>query len=55
MQRRFNRRLREGGILKGDSKFYVSLAHEAADITHTLAAVGSAVEAELARTGVPAK
>ena len=55
MQRRFNRRLRESGILKGESKFYVSLAHEAADITHTLAAVGSAVEAELAMTSVPAQ
>jgi glutamate-1-semialdehyde 2,1-aminomutase len=55
MQRRFNRRLREAGILKGDSKFYVSLAHDAADVTHTLAAVRSAVEAELAATRVPAQ
>jgi len=55
MQRRFNRRLREGGILKGESKFYVSLAHEAADVTQTLAAVGSAVAAELAMTSVPAQ
>ena len=36
MQRRFNRRFREGGILKGESKFYVSLAHDAADVRHTL-------------------
>jgi glutamate-1-semialdehyde 2,1-aminomutase len=55
MRRRFNRRLREAGILKGDSKFYVSLAHDAADVTHTLAAVRSAVEAELAATRVPAQ
>jgi glutamate-1-semialdehyde 2,1-aminomutase len=54
MQRRFNRRLREGGILKGDSKFYVSLAHDAADVRHTLGAIGAAIEAELAETRVPA-
>jgi glutamate-1-semialdehyde 2,1-aminomutase len=55
MQRRFNRRLREGGILKGDSKFYVSLAHDAADVKHALGAVGAAIEAELAETRVPAQ
>jgi glutamate-1-semialdehyde 2,1-aminomutase len=55
MQRRFNRRLRESGILKGDSKFYVSLAHDAADIKQTLAAVKSAIEAELAEARVPAQ
>jgi glutamate-1-semialdehyde 2,1-aminomutase len=55
MQRRFNRRLREAGIMKGESKFYVSLAHDAADIRHTLGAVNSAVEAELAETRVPAQ
>jgi glutamate-1-semialdehyde 2,1-aminomutase len=55
MQRRFNRRLREGGVMKGDSKFYVSLAHDAADIKHTLAAMQAAVEAELAETRVPAQ
>ena len=55
MQRRFNRRLREAGVMKGDSKFYVSLAHDAADIKHTLAALQSAVEAELAETRVPAQ
>src|SRR5580700_217216 len=36
MQRRFNRRFRDDGILKGESKFYVSLAHDAADVKHTL-------------------
>ncbi len=50
MARRFNRRFREAGILKGESKFYVSLAHDAADVRHTLDAVKSAVEAELAET-----
>ena len=55
MQRRFNRRLRAGGILKGESKFYVSLAHDAADVRHTLGAVEAAVAAALAETGVPAQ
>jgi glutamate-1-semialdehyde 2,1-aminomutase len=55
MQRRFNRRLREAGILKGESKFYVSLAHDAADVRHALDAVGSAIAAELAETRVPAQ
>ena len=55
MQRRFNRRFREGGILKGESKFYVSLAHDAADVKHTLEVVKAAVEAELAETRVPAQ
>src|SRR5690242_5041617 len=55
MSRRFNRRFREGGILKGESKFYVSLAHDAADLRHTLEVVQSAVDAELAETRVPAQ
>jgi glutamate-1-semialdehyde 2,1-aminomutase len=55
MQRRFNRRLREAGIMKGESKFYVSLAHDAADIGHALDAVNAAVKAELAEMGVPAQ
>ena len=46
MQRRFNRRLREGGVLKGDSKFYVSLAHDEADVAQALDAFKSAVEEE---------
>ncbi len=52
MQNRFNRNLRESGILRGDSKFYVSLAHDAADVHQALAAVKSAVEAE---AGAPVK
>jgi glutamate-1-semialdehyde 2,1-aminomutase len=55
MQRRFNRRFRQGGILKGESKFYVSLAHDAADVKHTLDVVKAAVEAEQAKTRVPAQ
>jgi glutamate-1-semialdehyde 2,1-aminomutase len=37
--RRFNELLRERGVLKGDSKFYVSLAHTEADVRLTLDAV----------------
>ncbi|MGH7044020.1 MAG: aspartate aminotransferase family protein [Acetobacteraceae bacterium] len=44
--RRVNRRLREGGVLKGESKYYVSLAHDEADVAHTLAAFAAAVGAE---------
>jgi len=55
MQRRFNARFRASGILKGESKFYVSLAHEAADVRQTLDVVQAAVEAELAETRVPAQ
>jgi glutamate-1-semialdehyde 2,1-aminomutase len=55
MSRRFNRRFREGGILKGESKFYVSLAHDAADVRHTLEVAQTAVDAELTETRVPAQ
>ncbi len=44
--RRVNRRLREGGVLKGESKFYVSLAHTEADVAQTLAAFDAALAAE---------
>lgn len=46
--RRINRRLRAAGVLKGESKYYVSLAHDAADVAHVLAAFASAIEAEAA-------
>ena len=46
MQKRINTRLRASGILKGDSKFYVSLAHDQADIEKTLKAFEAAVAAE---------
>jgi len=34
----FNKLLRERGIMKGESKYYVSLAHDRADIDHTIGA-----------------
>lgn len=43
---RFNAGLRSRGILKGDSKFYVSLAHDDADVAKTLDAF-NAVAKEL--------
>lgn len=46
--RRFNATLRENGVLKGDSKFYVSVAHTEADIAQTLKAMQAAVDAEVA-------
>src|SRR5947207_3548118 len=35
---RFNQLLRERGLMKGESKYYVSLAHTQADIDHTIGA-----------------
>ncbi len=46
--RRFNATLRQNGVLKGDSKFYVSIAHDEADIALTLKAFQAAVDAEVA-------
>ena len=48
MLRRFNALLRERGVLKGESKYYVSLAHTPADIRHTRDAWASAIEALVA-------
>jgi len=45
MLRRFNALLRERGVLKGESKYYVSLAHTPEDIRHTCEAWASALEA----------
>jgi len=42
--RRFNALLRERGVLKGESKYYVSLAHTPEDIRHTGEAWTSALE-----------
>jgi glutamate-1-semialdehyde 2,1-aminomutase len=42
--RRFNQLLRERGIMKGESKYYVSVAHTQADIDHTLAAWADAIK-----------
>jgi glutamate-1-semialdehyde 2,1-aminomutase len=44
----FNKLLRERGIMKGESKYYVSLAHTADDIRHTCEAWASAID-ELVR------
>jgi glutamate-1-semialdehyde 2,1-aminomutase len=41
--RRFNALLRERGILTGESKYYVSLAHTAEDIRYTRDAWASAL------------
>ena len=47
LARRFNVKLRARGIMKGDTKYYVSLAHDEADVRHTIAAWDAAL-AELA-------
>ena len=39
---RFSTALRARGVLKLDNKFYISLAHDAADIAHTKEAIASA-------------
>ena len=49
MAARFNSALRTHGILKGDSKFYVSLAHDDADVAFASAAFRAAAK-ELAAT-----
>ena len=46
--RRFNRVLREQGVLKGDTKCYVSIAHDEADVAKTLDAFRAAIAAEVA-------
>lgn len=46
--RRFNLALRDQGVLKGDSKFYVSTAHDSDDVKHTLEAFSAALDAEVA-------
>jgi len=48
--RRFNGKLRARGIMKGDTKYYVSLAHDEACVRHTVAAWTAALE-ELAAEG----
>jgi glutamate-1-semialdehyde 2,1-aminomutase len=44
MMRRFNALLRERGILKGESKYYISLAHTPDDIQFTIDAWTSAIK-----------
>ena len=43
---RFNAAVRGQGVLKGDSKCYVSLAHTEADVQHVLSAFSHALEQE---------
>jgi glutamate-1-semialdehyde 2,1-aminomutase len=45
MQQHFNRHLRAGGVLKGESKYYLSLAHTPEDIGQTLDAFAAAIAA----------
>ena len=40
---RFNKLLRERGIMKGESKYYISLAHTDEDVAFTLDAFTSAI------------
>jgi glutamate-1-semialdehyde 2,1-aminomutase len=44
MAAQFNKLLRERGIMKGESKYYVSLAHTQADIDHTIGAWTDAIK-----------
>jgi glutamate-1-semialdehyde 2,1-aminomutase len=44
-QAQVNRHLRAGGVLKGESKFYLSTAHEARDVEQTLDAFAGALAA----------
>jgi glutamate-1-semialdehyde 2,1-aminomutase len=44
MLRRFNTLLRERGVLKGEQKYYVSLAHTPEDVRHTCDAWASAIK-----------
>jgi len=46
--RRFNLALRGEGVLKGDTKFYVSTVHDEDDVKKTLAAFATALDAEVA-------
>jgi len=46
MQKRFNTVLRQRGVLKGESKYYLSTAHDERDVAQTLDAFQAAVRAE---------
>ncbi|MCK6450324.1 MAG: aminotransferase class III-fold pyridoxal phosphate-dependent enzyme [Alphaproteobacteria bacterium] len=43
MAAKFNQLIRAKGLLKGETKYYVSLAHDQADIDHTIAAWAEAI------------
>ena len=53
MLRRFNALLRDRGVLKGEQKYYVSLAHTPDDIRHTCEAWASAIEVARRRLTPP--
>jgi len=44
MLRRFNAALRARGVMKGESKYYISTAHTEADVKHTIEAWKGAIE-----------
>jgi len=44
MAAKFNKLLRERGLMKGETKYYVSLAHTQADIDHTIKAWAEALK-----------
>ena len=48
MQKRMNASMLERGILKGESKYYISLAHTPADVDKTLSAMAASID-DLAR------
>ncbi len=48
LQKRLNAALLERGVLKGESKYYISLAHTEEDVQHTLSAMQASID-ELAR------
>jgi glutamate-1-semialdehyde 2,1-aminomutase len=49
LMHRFNALMRERGVLKGEAKYYVSLAHTTGDVRHTTDAWKSAITAVVAR------
>lgn len=44
MQAQFNKLLHQRGILKGDSKYYISTAHDSDDVERTIEAFASAID-----------
>lgn len=51
MQKHFNTQLRAAGILKGESKYYLSLAHTEEDVAQTLQAFAGAIAALPSKAG----
>ena len=44
MMKRFNHHMLEAGVLKGDQKYYMSVAHSAEDVDKTVEAMAYALE-----------